>query len=140
MSSSSTDQSSSKGLRYANKSCNCGRKAGVKITQSDGKNNKGRLYYTCETKSCSFFEWCDPSTAAVEHSSSMTHRLTFGHNENRGSEVAGDISEIKSELRGIYSRLQMLELGHGMLKVLVIASLVMATFALLVGLVAVLLK
>ena len=45
-------------LIFKNKTCRCGKKAGVKISESF--DNPGKLYYICERRQCKFFSWWDP--------------------------------------------------------------------------------
>ena len=58
MSSSSRREGDGNGMKFRNKRCRCGRRAAVKISESE--KNKDILCYTCVTKSCGFFEWCTP--------------------------------------------------------------------------------
>ncbi|KAI8523399.1 hypothetical protein RHMOL_Rhmol13G0070500 [Rhododendron molle] len=48
-------------VRYAYRSCNCGRKADLRIVDSE-KASKGQLYWVCEKRphGCEFWAWCKP--------------------------------------------------------------------------------
>ncbi|CAL5354815.1 unnamed protein product [Camellia sinensis] len=37
-------------LKYRSKTCLCGEKAAIKVTQSERNKNKGKLYYACAEK------------------------------------------------------------------------------------------
>ncbi|KAI8563923.1 hypothetical protein RHMOL_Rhmol03G0147000 [Rhododendron molle] len=73
MSSSSNNNSGGNGrqtldLRYVASYCFCGRKAALRLVESE-KPTKGLLYYTCEQKpSCDFWEWCNPVSATWQPS------------------------------------------------------------------------
>ena len=58
MSSTSVSDRAPSGLRYVNKTCHCGHRAGVRISGSDMNMNK--LYYYCPHDKCKFFRWCIP--------------------------------------------------------------------------------
>ena len=48
--------------RYQNKNCRCGKRAGVRISETE--ENKNRLFYYCKDGRCgSFFGWCIPVTS-----------------------------------------------------------------------------
>ena len=59
MSSSSNFGGGSTELRYQYRYCHCGKRAGLKIVESQ-KPTKGLLYFVCEGKTCAFFAWCHP--------------------------------------------------------------------------------
>lgn len=48
-------------LRYVSKKCLCGKRAAIRVTESD-KPSKGKLYYACESapRGCDFWAWCKP--------------------------------------------------------------------------------
>ncbi|KAH7835252.1 hypothetical protein Vadar_011475 [Vaccinium darrowii] len=48
-------------LRYISKKCLCGKRAAIRVTESD-KPSKGKLYYACESapRGCDFWAWCKP--------------------------------------------------------------------------------
>ncbi|GMP66838.1 hypothetical protein CsSME_00027031 [Camellia sinensis var. sinensis] len=49
-------------LRFMSKKCRCGRKAAIRIVESE-KPSKGRLYYVCENTGLGgfdFWAWCNP--------------------------------------------------------------------------------
>ena len=50
--------SSITGLR--NRNCHCGRKAAIKISES--QKNPNRLYAKCTNNKCSYFDWLGPPT------------------------------------------------------------------------------
>ena len=45
----------------------------MKIVDSD-KPTKGKLYFVCETRDCSFWSWCHPVNQAVEMQGEMHNR------------------------------------------------------------------
>jgi hypothetical protein len=49
---------------FRNKSCRCGKKAAVKISES--KDNPGKLYFICAQRQCKFFSWWDPDSANLQ--------------------------------------------------------------------------
>jgi hypothetical protein len=53
MSSTSVSDRAPNGLRYVNKTCRCGHRAGVRISEFDINMNK--LYYCCPHDKCIFF-------------------------------------------------------------------------------------
>ncbi|KAI8018618.1 hypothetical protein LOK49_LG04G00304 [Camellia lanceoleosa] len=60
MSSSSIGGGEGQILRFMRKKCRCGRKATIRIVESE-KPSKGRLYYFCENAGlggCDFWAWC----------------------------------------------------------------------------------
>ncbi|KAI8003865.1 Protein ZGRF1 [Camellia lanceoleosa] len=62
MSSSSIGSGEGQMLRFMSNKCHCGRKAAIRIVESE-KPSKGRLYYVCENASfgdCDFWAWCNP--------------------------------------------------------------------------------
>ncbi|KAG5564788.1 hypothetical protein RHGRI_000856 [Rhododendron griersonianum] len=73
MSSSSNNNSGGFGrqtldLRYVASYCYCGRKAVLRLVESE-KPTKGMLNYACEQKpSCGFWEWCNPVSATWQPS------------------------------------------------------------------------
>ncbi|KAG5524638.1 hypothetical protein RHGRI_031345 [Rhododendron griersonianum] len=55
-------------LRYVASYCYCGRKAVLRLVESE-KPTKGMLYHACEQKpSCGFWEWCNPVSATWQPS------------------------------------------------------------------------
>ena len=44
--------------------CNCGQPAGSRVTQKSGVN-QGRSFYTCDSRSCNFFQWADQEAPAA---------------------------------------------------------------------------
>ncbi|CAL5406980.1 unnamed protein product [Camellia sinensis] len=59
MSSSSIGGGERQLLRFMSKKCRCGRKATIRIVESE-KPSKGRLYYVCENaglEGCDFWAW-----------------------------------------------------------------------------------
>ena len=44
--------------------CNCGQPAGSRVTQKSGVN-QGRSFYTCDSRSCNFFQWTDQEAPAA---------------------------------------------------------------------------
>ena len=60
MSSTSVSDRAPNGLRYVNKTCHCGHRARVRISEFDMNMNK--LYYCCPHDKCRFFRWCIPIT------------------------------------------------------------------------------
>ncbi len=69
MSSTSVSDHAPSGLRYVNKTCCCGHRARVRISESDMNMNK--LYYCCPHDKCRFFRWCIPITEFEETSSTV---------------------------------------------------------------------
>lgn len=49
---------------FRNKSCRCGKKAAVKISES--KDNPGKLYFICAQRQCKFFSWWEPDCANLQ--------------------------------------------------------------------------
>lgn len=45
-------------LQYVNRVCKCGTTADIKV--SNTRQNPRRLFYTCRTRACDFFFWCNP--------------------------------------------------------------------------------
>ena len=69
MSSTSVSDHALSGLRYVNKTCRCGHRAGVRISESDMNMNK--LYYCRSHDKCRFFRWCIPITEFEATSSTV---------------------------------------------------------------------
>ncbi|KAL7156160.1 hypothetical protein ABFS83_03G124200 [Erythranthe nasuta] len=55
--SSSSNNYETVDLRYHGKICSCGRKAVIKIVETE-KPSKGRLYFGCSDSNCGFQGWC----------------------------------------------------------------------------------
>ena len=69
MSSTSVSDRALSGLRYVNKTCRCGHRAGVRISKFDMNMNK--LYYYFPHDKCRFFRWCIPIMEFETTSSTM---------------------------------------------------------------------
>ena len=55
-SSSNSYRKSSSVVKFRNRTCWCGAKAEVKISES--RKNPKKLYYCCRNDKCEFFDWC----------------------------------------------------------------------------------
>jgi hypothetical protein len=79
MSSTGVSDRAPNGPRYVNKTCRCGHRAWVRISESNRNMNK--LYYCCPIDKCGFFEWCVPinelgaSSSTVDVSQVLLHQL-----------------------------------------------------------------
>ena len=51
-------------LKYRSKSCICGQRAEIRVTQSE--KNRGKLYYACAQRTCNFWEWCKPLNSTMQ--------------------------------------------------------------------------
>ena len=68
---------------YLNKNCKCGKRAGIRISES--KDNKNKLYYYCKEVRCgSFIGWCQPATTSHNNFSngSVESRLRLRERAN----------------------------------------------------------
>ncbi|CAL5337773.1 unnamed protein product [Camellia sinensis] len=102
-------------LKYRNKTCFCGQKAAIKVTQSERNNNKGKLYYACTKRKCKFWDWCKPVNSTDESIDIVQRPLPQGN------------------FKDVHTRLQVLEDNEGYMKLLMIINLVIILFALLVA-------
>ena len=78
MSSTSVSDRAPNGLRYVNKTCHCGHRAKVRISEFDMNMNK--LYYCCPHDKCRFFRWCIPiiefeATSSTVDVSQLLHEV-----------------------------------------------------------------
>ena len=94
--SSSTTRNTNGGMiTFRNKYCECGKRAALKISETE--NNPGKLFYTCESKRCKFFNWWKPDPTVFQ---------TW----QRTEEISRDVEEIKV----LNAKLQKLETcSHG---------------------------
>ncbi|KAL7220572.1 hypothetical protein ACSBR2_013452 [Camellia fascicularis] len=100
-------------LKYRNKTCFCGQKAAIKVTQSERNNNKGKLYYACAKRKCKFWDWCKPVNSTNESIDTVQRPLSQGN------------------FKDVHTRLQVHEDNQGYMKLLIIISL----FALFVAII-----
>lgn len=116
MSSSSNDVGRMNGeLRYIPKRCKCGKKASVRIVDSN-KPSKGRLYFVCDE--CEFWAWCLPSTT-------NSSGIVSGPNEDNdrmGTLVSGTKYKCSCELNNIPSRMIVVESN---VKMIIVVGLVL---------------
>ncbi|CAL5337771.1 hypothetical protein CsSME_00021061 [Camellia sinensis var. sinensis] len=102
-------------LKYRNKTCLCGQKAAIEVTQSERNKNKGKLYYACAERKCKFWDWCKPVNSTNESIDIVQRPLPRGN------------------FKDVHTRLQVLESNQGYIKPLIIISLVISLFALFVA-------
>ena len=80
-----------------NRKCYCGRRATIKISES--QKNPNRLYAKCTSEKCNYFEWLGPPTQDEEKATA------YQAPPARGCETPATIQE----LREIWHRIYMLE-------------------------------
>ncbi|KAL3527598.1 hypothetical protein ACH5RR_012254 [Cinchona calisaya] len=93
-------------LRYQYQWCHCGKKAMVKIVDSE-KPTKAMLYFVCEKKEYNFWAWCIPIN-------NVTNETEEVDQTNFSSCVKNEASD------GFKRRLKNLEEMIGMMKVLML--------------------
>ena len=125
-------------LRYEWSRCFCKKRAKIKIVESN-KPSKGRLYYICEDQSCSFWAWCNPLRR-----DGMGNECTSKSPETRLDESSGFSPRVNSNegmlavnngdiLLGLHAKLSTVEGTVGMLKVIMILSLIICCLSLVIA-------
>ncbi|CAL5391742.1 unnamed protein product [Camellia sinensis] len=66
-------------LKYRRKTCLCGQKASIKVTQSERNKNKGKLYYACAEGKCKFWDWCKSVNSIDESIDTVQRPLPQGN-------------------------------------------------------------
>lgn len=74
MSSSSFTGNQPGDLQYCNKYCKCGKVADIKVSTT--LRNPSKLFYTCRTQTCGFFQWCLPVASEGVHSPAFPDEVT----------------------------------------------------------------
>lgn len=82
------------GLQYYNMYCHCGRVAAIKVSTT--KNNPLKLFYTCEIRSCRFFQWAYPIS---------TQPITYQITDDEVNSECINRSEIHSEIKTFHKKL-----------------------------------
>ena len=131
MSCSSSAGGSTEDLKYQYFHCSCGRKAVVKIVESD-KPSKGKLYFVCATRSCEFFSWCNPTRRIRQN---YTSDLNVTRRDIFSGESSIDSSEVEG-LRmdgGLYLRkMKNIEESLGVMKICVGACFAISVLSFLI--------
>ncbi|KAG2378405.1 hypothetical protein C9374_008548 [Naegleria lovaniensis] len=72
----------------AKPNCNCNKPAQVSTVKKDGPNH-GRLFATCTTRDCKYFEWLDGNKKMTPtSSSSSSNNFNFGLNSSSSGKVS----------------------------------------------------
>ena len=103
-------------LRYRNKVCYCGLKAGIKVTQNE--RNKGKLYWVCPKGTCKLWEWCTPMSSG---SQSVTEQAIAQRPQEEASS------------NEVQTRMKIIEGNLAYMKLLIIISLALSFLALYVA-------
>ena len=126
-------------LRYRNKVCRCGQRCVVKITESNEKSNKGKLFFVCPNGTCKFWSWCKP-ISAISSSTSAGSQAPNERNVNTAEQVTenfericGDINELQNKYRALRAHSQNCEAKLEIMKILGIASLALSVLSLVVA-------
>lgn len=64
-------------VQYVNRNCKCGTVADIKI--SNTRQNPRRLFYTCRTRNCDFFQWCNPLSTPQGTSQTIDEEVNNEH-------------------------------------------------------------
>ncbi|CAL5344692.1 unnamed protein product [Camellia sinensis] len=89
-------------LKYRSKTCLCGQKVTIKVTQSERNKNKGKLYCACAERKCNFWDWCKPVNSTDESIDTVQRPLAQGN------------------FKDVHTRVQVLEDNQGYMKLLII--------------------
>lgn len=100
-SSNATNFCDSCDIRYENRFCRCGLRCLVKITESNEKNNKGKLYFTCPNGTCKFWDWCKPISTI---------------NQSSHQNLDDAVSDLKFQYNAISCQLRVIEAKQGAMK------------------------
>ncbi|KAG5533094.1 hypothetical protein RHGRI_027355 [Rhododendron griersonianum] len=114
-------------LRYRNRTCKCRERAVVKISESD--KNPGRLYYTCkdaDNGGCDFWAWCNPTNQINNVSQTRPTSQLLSLDITEGTDTAIPDGRVNT-------RLLIIEATISMVKVLVLASFILAVTAILMS-------
>ena len=109
--SSSTSRNTNGGMiTFRNKYCECGKRAALKISEIE--INPGKLFYTCESKWCKFFNWWKPDPTVFQ---------TWQRTEeiNRDSEeiklLNAKMQKLETCFHGIKLNLESIQIGLRMM-------------------------
>lgn len=86
---------------FRNKSCRCGKKAAVKISESG--ENPGKLYFVCAQRQCKYFSWWEAVSPIVQGRS-----LTTGDASRESTSIGRHLS-IDKEVEMLQARMHYLE-------------------------------
>ena len=103
-------------LKYRPRTCLCGKKADIRVTQSE--MNKGKLYYACKQGTCNFWDWCTPVNPGEQ---AVMNRAPI--------QVLNEDKAVKE----MHLRVKTLEENQGYMKLLLVITIVMSFFALFVA-------
>ena len=125
--SKSSNNNGSEGGRYLNKNCKCGKRAGIRISETE--ENKNRLFYYCKDGRCgSFIGWCIPATSCRSSFSNGSMDSRMRSRERATSEevqvVKEEIEVLKTENMVMVEKMKAVEVALGYMK----AALGMAIF------------
>ena len=112
--------------RYLNKNCKCGKRAGIRISETD--ENKNKLFYFCkDNKYGSFLGWCIPvSSFATSHSNgSVDSRLRYKDRIKAEDldELKEEVEELKAENKIMMGKMEGVELTLSFIRSLVVMVL-----------------
>ena len=105
---------------FRNKSCICGKKAGVNISNS--KNNPGKLFYICENRQCKYFSRWEPD------SREFTSCLPSFEENNSYSTILEEVKVLNAKMHtldtNLNGRMQNLESIQSGLRMLLLLNMI----------------
>ena len=111
MASNSSNKGEHSGLKFKNKYCHCGKKASLKISETDKHPNQ--LFYKCDN--CKYFCWWEDDSRGNGGTSSNMVVLTSGGTNDNGREWGYDyqvlndrLTKVEANLNGVYAILCLL--------------------------------
>ena len=113
MSSSSNSQAPDYDIQFQNKYCRCGRRATIRISES--QNNYSKLYFSCQERKCGFFQWWHPMNV---------HSVSDENIRKNGSEIKSLMIEMKTEVEAIRKHCKKIEYVVSLLKTMILAMFV----------------
>ena len=111
--------------RYLNKSCRCGKRAGIRISESE--ENKNKLFYYCKDNKCgTFLGWCIPAASfATSHSNcSVDSRSRYRINVEDLDDLKEEVEDLKADNKIMLGKLEGVELALSFLRSLLVMVLV----------------
>ena len=86
-------------LIFKNKTCRCGKKAGLKISESF--DNPGKLYFFCEKRQCKFFSWWEPDATELLGSMQGSEELNRVGIDEKLKLLDAKMQKLESSINGI---------------------------------------
>ncbi|KAK3198302.1 hypothetical protein Dsin_021717 [Dipteronia sinensis] len=86
-------------LIFKNKTCRCGKKADVKISESF--DNLGKLFYFCEKRQCKFISWWEPDATELLETMQGSEELNRDGIDEKLKLLNAKMQKLESNIIGI---------------------------------------